>query len=64
MQLGEGLAPAPERVAVFVVVTLGAGGGATANLRAPLVLDMHARRGRQVVLPAEPRGVCEPLTLH
>lgn len=63
VQLGEGLAPAPGRVAVFAVVTLGSDGSASANLRAPLVLDTHTRRGRQVVLPAEARGVAEPIAL-
>ena len=61
--LGEGLAPRPEHVAVLAVVTIGQDGAATANLRAPLVLDTHARRGRQFVLPAERRGVSEPFTL-
>ena len=62
--LGDGLAPAPEHVGVFAVVTLGEGGAATANLRAPIVLDVHTRRGRQVVLPGERRGVAEPFRLH
>ena len=62
--LGDGLAPHPSHVGVFAVVTLGEGGAATANLRAPLVLDVHARRGRQVVLPGEPRGVAEAFRLH
>ena len=53
----------PERVALFAVVTLGEGGAATANLRAPVVIDVRARRGRQVVLPAERRGVAEPFAL-
>jgi flagellar assembly factor FliW len=62
---GRGRAPAPGDVALFAVVTLPGAGAATAsaNLRAPLVLDTRARRGRQVVLPAERRGVCEPITL-
>jgi flagellar assembly factor FliW len=53
-------------VALFAVVTLpsaGGGAAASANLRAPLVLDTRAGRGRQVVLPAERRGVCEPIAL-
>ena len=49
---------------MYAVVTLGEGGSATANLRAPVVLDLHARRGRQVVLPAERRGVAEAFRLH
>lgn len=61
--LGGGLAPAAERVALFAIVTLGDGGAATANLRAPVVVDTRARRGRQVVLPAERRGVAEPFAL-
>ena len=61
--LGGGLAPAPEQVALFAVVTLGADGAASANLRAPVLVDVRARRARQVVLPAEPRGVAEPFAL-
>jgi flagellar assembly factor FliW len=60
-----GRAPAVGDVALFAVVTLPGAGAATAsaNLRAPLVVDTRARRGRQVVLPAERRGVCEPIAL-
>jgi flagellar assembly factor FliW len=61
--LGEGLAPAPDRVALFAVVTLSADGAASANLRAPVLVDVRARRARQVVLPAEARGVAEPFAL-
>ncbi len=62
---GRGGAPAGGDVAVFGVVTHPAAGAAaaSANLRAPLVLDTRARRGRQVVLPAERRGVAEPIAL-
>ncbi len=64
-QLGGGEPPAPEHVAAFVIVTLpGAGAvAASANLRAPVLLDTRTRRGRQVVLPAEARGVAEPFPL-
>jgi flagellar assembly factor FliW len=62
-QLGGGRAPGAAHVAVLAIVTLGADGAATANLRAPLVLDTQAQRGRQVVLPTEARGVAEPFAL-
>lgn len=58
--LGGGRAPAAEGVALFAVLTLQPGGGATANLRAPVLLDVAARRARQVLLPREPRGTAEP----
>jgi flagellar assembly factor FliW len=50
-------------VALFAVVTLSADGAASANLRAPVLVDVRARRARQVVLPAEARGVAEPFAL-
>jgi flagellar assembly factor FliW len=63
-QLGGGGAPPAECVAAYAVVTLGGGGkGASVNLRAPVLLDTRGRRGRQVVLPAERRGVAEPFAL-
>lgn len=61
--LGDGLAPAAEHVAVFAVVTLNGDGTATANLRAPLLVDVRRRRARQVLLPAERRGMTEPFAL-
>ncbi len=65
-QVGQaGRSPDVGDVALFAVVTLpgAAGETASANLKAPLVLDTRARRGRQVVLPGERRGVAEPLAL-
>lgn len=64
-QLGEGAVPPAEQVAALVVVTLPGGGSPqpTANLRAPVLLDTRAQRGRQVVLPEEARGVAEPIAL-
>jgi flagellar assembly factor FliW len=61
-QLGD---PAEGTVAVLVIVTLPRpdGEGATANLRAPVLLDAKRRVGRQVVLPDERREVTAPLTL-
>ncbi len=59
-----GLAP-DARPAVLVIVTLpgSAGETASANLRAPLVLDPASRQGRQLVLADERLAVREPLTL-
>ncbi len=64
-QLGGGEVPPPARVAAYAIVTLPGGGApsASANLRAPVLLDTGARRGRQVVLAAEARGVAEPFAL-
>lgn len=60
---GGDLVSAPGRMAVLAVVTLGGPGNASANLRAPIVIDTQARCARQIVLPDEPRGVAEPLSL-
>ena len=61
-QLGD---PTEGSLAVFVIVTLphADGEGATANLRAPVLLDAQRRIGRQVVLPDERREVTAPLTI-
>ena len=61
-QLGD---PAEGTVAVLVIVTLPRpdGEGATANLRAPVLLDAKRHVGRQVVLPEERHAVTAPLTL-
>ena len=61
-QLGD---PAEGALAVFVIVTLphAEGEGATANLRAPVLLDAARRIGRQVVLPDDRRDVTAPLTI-
>ena len=61
-QLGD---PVEGSLAVFVIVTLpnGEGQGATANLRAPVLLDAVRRVGRQVVLPDDRREVTAPLTI-
>ena len=53
----------PDEVLVLAIVTLGAGGAATANLRAPVVLNLATRRGRQVVLTDDRYGVTEPVAL-
>ena len=58
------LGPAtPADLLVLVIVTLGAGGAATANLRAPLVLNVATRQGRQVVLADDRLSITEPLAL-
>ena len=67
---GAGAAVLPEtwlRQGLFTaaVVTLpGPGGGhATANLKAPVVVDRIARTGRQVILPESPFGTAHPFDL-
>jgi flagellar assembly factor FliW len=54
----------PEDVMLLAVVTLpGEGRGMTANLRAPLALNVATRVGRQVVLPDDRYGTAEPVQL-
>lgn len=58
--------PTPaERLLTLAIVTLPMEQGetASANLRAPLLLDTATRRGRQLVLPASPYGVREAIGL-
>jgi flagellar assembly factor FliW len=54
-----------DQLLVLAVVTLprGAGAVATANLRAPVVLNVATRRGRQVVLTDERYSVATPIAL-
>ena len=61
-QLGD---PADGSLAVLVIVTLPRpeGDGATANLRAPVLLHAQRGLGRQVVLPDDRREVTAPLAL-
>lgn len=55
---------AREELLVLAIVTLAAAaGGATANLRAPVVLNTGTRRARQVVLPDGRWDVAEPVRL-
>src|SRR5215203_589005 len=56
-----GASGAANELAVLAIVTLPAerGGTPTANLRAPVVLNLHTRLGRQVVMPGERWGVRE-----
>jgi flagellar assembly factor FliW len=56
---------AGARPGVLVIVTLPGSGSetASANLRAPLVLEPTSRQGRQLVLADERLAVREPLTL-
>jgi flagellar assembly factor FliW len=67
---GAGVEVVPEtwrRHGLFAaaVVTLpGPGGGhATANLKAPVVVDRAARTGRQMILPESPFGTAHPFDL-
>ena len=48
---------------VLAIVTLGAGGAATANLRAPVVLNVATRQGRQVVLADDRLSITAPIGL-
>ena len=55
----------PSEIAVLAVVTIGSRDGAlpTANLQGPVVLNMRARRGFQIVLSVERYGTREPFTV-
>lgn len=52
-------------ISVFAIVTLPIGGDdtCTANLQGPVVMNMSARRGVQVVLGEGPFGVRSPIAL-
>lgn len=56
----------PESIAVFAIVTLPGGGNdrASANLRAPVLLDVAARTGRQMVLADDRYQVQTPFDLE
>ncbi len=54
----------PEEVLLLVVVTLaGDPAAVTANLRAPVVVNVVTRQGRQVVLTDDRWGTAEPIAL-
>ena len=55
----------PEDIAILVTVTLpdAPGRAATANLQGPVVLNVRARRGRQVILNKPTWGVRELIDL-
>lgn len=56
----------PSEIVVLAVVTVGSRGGVppTANLQGPVVLNMRARHGYQIVLPVEGYGVREPFAIE
>jgi len=56
----------PSEIVVLAVVTVGSrdGGPPTANLQGPVVLNMRARHGFQLVLSAEGYGVREPFSIE
>jgi flagellar assembly factor FliW len=55
----------PEEVLLLVIVTLSSDSAqpVTANLRAPVVVNVMTRQGRQVVLTNDRWGTTEPLAL-
>jgi len=55
----------PSEIVVLAVVTVGSRDGAppTANLQGPVVLNMRARLGFQIVLSVDGYGTREPFTL-
>jgi flagellar assembly factor FliW len=55
----------PSEIVVLAVVTVGSRDGAppTANLQGPVVLNMRARHGFQIVLSVEGYGTREPFSL-
>jgi flagellar assembly factor FliW len=56
----------PSEIVVLAIVTVGSRDGSppTANLQGPVVLNMGARHGFQVVLSVEGYGVREPFALE
>ena len=56
----------PSEIIVLAIVTVGSrdGGPPTANLQGPVVLNMRARCGFQIVLSVEGYGVREPFTIE
>jgi flagellar assembly factor FliW len=55
----------PSEIVVLAVVTVGSRDGAppTANLQGPVILNMRARQGHQIVLSVEGWGVREPFSI-
>lgn len=55
----------PDAMAVFAIVTLPSGEGemASANLRAPVIVNTATRTGRQLVLPEDKYKVQTPFAL-
>jgi flagellar assembly factor FliW len=55
----------PSEIVVLAVVTVGSRDGAppTANLQGPVVLNMRARQGFQIVLSVEGYGTREPFII-
>jgi flagellar assembly factor FliW len=56
----------PSEIVVLAVVTVGSRDGSppTANLQGPVVLNMRARHGFQIVLSLEGYGVREPFAIE
>jgi len=56
----------PGEIVVLAVVTVGSRDGSppTANLQGPVVLNMRAREGFQIVLSVEGYGVREPFAIE
>ena len=56
----------PSEIIVLAVVTVGSRDGSppTANLQGPVILNMRARHGFQIVLSVEGYGVREPFTIE
>jgi len=56
----------PSEIVVLAVVTVGSRDGAppTANLQGPVVLNMRARQGFQLVLATDGYGVREPFSIE
>ena len=56
----------PSEIVVLAVVTVGSRDGdpPTANLQGPVVLNMRARHGFQIVLSVEGYGVREPFAIE
>lgn len=49
-----------QRYTPLAILTLGAG-GATANLKAPVILDVRQQRGMQIIIPSDKYSTAHPI---
>ncbi|MCS7000172.1 MAG: flagellar assembly protein FliW [Bacteroidota bacterium] len=52
-----------QRYTPLVILTLGTG-GATANLKAPVILDVHTQQGEQIIIPSDKYSTAHPLSVQ
>ncbi|GIV49591.1 MAG: flagellar assembly factor FliW [Candidatus Kapaibacterium sp.] len=52
-----------QRYTPLVILTLGSG-GATANMKAPILLDVQTQRGEQIIIPSDKYSTSYPLSVQ